>query len=162
MVVNIGYPIGITETNKGSCYMLETKNQYVYLSYDELQAWANMEVDYLPTTESDLKMIQRLSTVGALAYAETKRDLYMMLLSHCYVRQGFGMINPVGECVHLKNDVTNLTKRQMTFWQLGNGSNSIDTVVAFMAAKNIVSKEKWSDIVDDLMFLIDQELIYII
>lgn len=162
MVVSIGYPIGITKTDEGYYYTIETKDKYIHLSYEELQVWTQVDASYIPQTENDLKMIQRLESVGVLLYKDTKKDILTAVLPHYYVRQGFGMLNTEGDCVHIGDKVINLTKRQMILWQLGNGANKLDQAVAYCMREMIVSKDRLSDVMDDLTYLIDSELIYII
>lgn len=162
MVVSIGYPIGVTNTSAGCYYTIETKDKYIHLSYEELQAWAQVDSSYIPHAGNELKMIQRLETAGVLLSADTKKDMLTNILPHCYIRQGFAMLNAEGACVHIGDNVINLTKRQMILWQLGNGTNKLDQAVAYCLREMIISKDRLSDLVDDLTYLMDSELIYII
>ena len=162
MVVSIGYPIGVTNTNEGCYYTVEIKDKYIHLSYDELQVWTQVNSSYIPHTENELKMVQQLESVGVLLSADTKKDILVAVLPRCYVRQGFGMLNADGDCVHIGEKIFNLTKRQMILWQLGNGTNKLDQAAAYCLREMVVSKDRLSDMVDDLTYLIDSELIYII
>ena len=162
MVVSIGYPIGITKTDEGYYYTIETKNKYIHLSYEELQVWTQVDESYIPQTKNDLKMIQRLESVGVLLPANTKKEMLMALLTHCYIRQGFGMINSNGDCVHLGDKVINLSKKQMILWQMGNGKNSIDQTIGACLMRKMTSKENILSMFDDILFLLNNELIYII
>lgn len=162
MVVSIGYPIGITKTDEGYYYTIETKDKYIHLSYEELQVWSLVDSSYIPHAENELKMVQRLESSGVLLSADTKKDILTTVLPRCYVRQGFGMLNTDGYCVHIGDKVINLTKRQMILWQLGNGNNKLAQAIAYCLREMVVSKDRLSDMVDDLTYLIDSELIYII
>ena len=162
MIIAIGYPIGITKTDEGYYYTIETKDKYIHLSYEELQVWTQVDSGYIPQTENDWKIIQRLKSVGVLLSADTKKEMLMALLTHCYIRQGFGMVNSTGDCVHLGNRVINLGKRQMTLWQSGNGKNSIDQAIGVCLRRKMISKENLLSIFDDILFLGNNELIYII
>ena len=162
MVVSIGYPIGITKTDEGYYYTIETKDKYIHLSYEELQVWSQVDSSYIPHAENELKMVQRLESASVLLSADTKKDMLTTVLPRCYVRQGFGMLNTDGDCVHIGDKVINLTKRQMILWQLGNGNNKLAQAIAYCLREMVVSKDRLSDMVDDLTYLIDSELIYII
>ena len=162
MVVSVGYPIGVTNTNEGCYYTVETKDKYIHLSYEELQVWSQVDSSYIPRTENDLKMVQRLESVGILLSADTKKEMLMNIFSHCYTRQGFAMIDENGNCVHLGNKVIRLTERQMAVWRFGNGKMLIEDMFVYCVKKDLLTKEELTFLLDDIVFLVDHELIYVV
>lgn len=161
MIITIGYPIGFSTTESGNLYTIETQEKYVHLSYEELQIWAKIDSAFYPN-KSELIVIHRLEKAGLLIQSDDVKTVLGKLLSHKYVRQGYAMVNNDGNCIYQGNTITNVSESCNYIWQLGNGKTSIESILTQFVKKGIYSLTSLPKIIDDILFLVDHELIYII
>jgi len=162
MRITVGYPLGLTKTNEGCFYLVELKDKYVHLDYDQLKIWSQMTFEYVPQNDTERIAVDRLEALGLFIFSDDWIELIKLLLPHQYIRQGFGMMNSQGSYVYIGNKEVYLTERQMTIWQLGNGKNTIQTVAGYCYKNNIINASDLKLLLDDINFLCTNDLIYII
>ena len=162
MYLSIGYPIGVTETDKGRYYTIETSDKYIHLGGEDVGVWAKINSKYSPKSQEDIEIVRRLEAAGAVAFADSVGEMINFLMSHRYIRQGFGMLNEAGHCVHVGNRVVNLNNRQMALWQAGNGKTTIRDLVELSHKRKTLSFDELLAIYYDFLFLIDNDLVYVI
>lgn len=157
-----GYPLGLIKHNGGTYYQLELRGRNVMLTRDELTAWATLSASMEQSEIDGSLALKTLIEEGIVVAANSINDLLNRIMSSHVIRQGIGVQrNGYGHIRVMDKDVP-ITESQMRVWRMSNGRTSIaEMYEEFFGEEEAVSQEAEEQFARDLLYLLQQETIYL-
>ena len=154
--------MGLVKHNGGTYYQLELRGRNAMLTSSELTAWATLSASMGQDEIDEHSALKTLIDEGVVVAADSINDLLNRLMSCHVIRQGIGVQRNGYGYIRVMDKDVQVTELQMRMWRMGNGRTSIaEMYEEIFGEEDNVSQEAEEQLARDLLYLLQQETLYL-